>query len=117
MSANFTHAINAHGCRISYTFDNRAARIEYPESSGKAPQEFTSEPIEYLKRKLEDGSTETLAVKGEPTATMQALHAAKAVFLESESAAQAAENEAVAAAVEKAKAKAAAASTPKPKGK
>lgn len=116
MSANYTHATSAHDCRIEYTFDNRAARVEYPEGSGKSPEEFTSEPLEFKRIKHDDGSHENRAIKGEPTATMQALAAAKSFFLAAASAAETRDAEKVAASVAKAKAKAVAASTPKPKG-
>lgn len=121
MTANYTHATSAHGCKIAYTFDNCAARIEYPQDSGLPAEEFTSEPIEFKRVAGKgpdgqpDGSHENRAIKGEPTATMQALQAAKRFFLEAEAAAEKAEGEQVAAAVEKAKAKAAAANAPKPK--
>jgi hypothetical protein len=118
MSANFTHSVQQHGCIVRYTFDNRAAQIDYPPDERRAPDDFTSEPLEFKRREDKDtGEVINVAVRGEPTATMQALQAAKAFFLAAEERAAAAEAGKVAAAVAKAKAKAEAASTPKPRGK
>lgn len=115
MSETLTHATNLYGCRIRYSMNNQAARVEYPEASGKAAEEFASEPLVFERREHDDGSHENVAVAGEPTATMQAIHAAKKFAAESQAAAARAEADKVAAAVAKAKAKAAAASTPQPK--
>lgn len=117
MSETLTHAATLYGCRIRYAMNNQAARVEYPEASGKAAEEFTSAPLVFERLEHGDGSHENVAVQGEPTATMQAIHAAKNFAAEAEAAAARAEAEKVAAAVAKAKAKAAAASTPQPKGK
>lgn len=108
MSQKTTHAFTMHGCFIRNASDNTAAVCEFPKETGREPAEFTSEPLV-----VKDG----VAIAGEPTATMQAIHAAKAWFLEDRAAAAKIEESKIAAAVEKAKAKAEAALTTKSRGK
>lgn len=101
MSATYSHGFDIHGCRVDHNFQNTAARVTFGDDATE-DKEFVSE-----------------AAKGdrpqaEPTATLQAIHAAKAwKATETERAAEAEKN-AVAAAVQKAKAKADAANLPKP---
>jgi hypothetical protein len=117
MSIDYTHRARQHDCAIFYTVDNRAAKLVYPDGSGLEPAEFTSPPLTFKRVENDDGSSENVATQGEPTATMQAVTAAKEFGRAEAAKAETAETDKVATAVEKAKAKAVAASTPKPKGK
>lgn len=115
MSINYTHRARQHDCEIFYTADNCEAMVVYP---GDEPNEFfSSKPLVFETVERPNDSRENVATQGEPTATMQAMKAAKAFGTAAKEQAETAEADKVAAAVEKAKAKAVAASTPKSKGK